>query len=350
MSRNGITYPDVARYAEELTAGGTEPTIERIRIQLKTGSNSTIGAHLRTWRARRDPLLQLATKEKIPEELIILLKGLWERVIAQAEAQVETIKNDTQQEFAQKMQVIQQLQRDNARLQQSDIQLKHARDGLTQEKLALEKMIAESRTEIATVQAKHDGLIQQLADKQTRIEELHRQNKQIQANLEHYQAAQLLQRQQDQQHAEQRERELMQAVQGHKIENEQLKKQKSGLQQSHDQLQSAQSNVQALLEKVTLHDERISAELLEVNAALTKKMVSEDHWKTQHDSMHVKWEEQIKASVELQSQNAVLSHKLVTVEAQLADLADQNKLFAHDKWILGQEKAQLFGQLKQLQK
>ena len=37
------------------------------------------------------------------------------------------------------------------------------------------------------------------------------------------------------------------------------------------------------------------------------------------------------------------------VKNELAELRDQNKLLAHEKWILGQEKAQLFGQLKQLE-
>ena len=112
MSRNGITYHDVARCADELTASHEDPTIERIRIRLKTGSNSTIGTHLRAWRARQDPLLQIATKEKIPEELIVLLKGLWERVMTQAETQVDAIKQDAQQDLSQRQQVIQQLQQD----------------------------------------------------------------------------------------------------------------------------------------------------------------------------------------------------------------------------------------------
>jgi hypothetical protein len=33
----------------------------------------------------------------------------------------------------------------------------------------------------------------------------------------------------------------------------------------------------------------------------------------------------------------------------MIELREQNKLLAHEKWILGQEKAQLYGQLKQLQ-
>ena len=113
MARPGISYVEVAHCAQQLIARGDEPTIERVRAQLKTGSNSTIGAHLRAWRAKQDPLHQFATREKIPEELIILLKGLWERIIAQAENQLETLKNETQHEKEQTRQTLQQYQQDN---------------------------------------------------------------------------------------------------------------------------------------------------------------------------------------------------------------------------------------------
>ena len=95
MTRPGVTYFEVATAAQEIIASGLEPTIERIRAKLKTGSNSTIGTHLRVFRTKQDPLKQLATKEKIPEELIGLLKGLWERVILQAETKISTRTNDS---------------------------------------------------------------------------------------------------------------------------------------------------------------------------------------------------------------------------------------------------------------
>ncbi len=35
-------------------------------------------------------------------------------------------------------------------------------------------------------------------------------------------------------------------------------------------------------------------------------------------------------------------------DTQRDNIAEQNKILAHDKWMLGQEKAQLAGQVKQL--
>jgi chromosome segregation ATPase len=349
MSRNGITYLDVARCAEEICASHEDPTIERIRFRLKTGSNSTIGTHLRTWRAKQDPLRQLATKEHLPEELIMLLKGLWERVMDQADSQVEIIKNETKQDLTQHKQRIQELQQHNARLQQSEAKLKQTCDGYAQEKMALEQIISKSKADIAALQAKYDSLTQQLADKQTRIEELHKQNKQTQANLEHYRAASLEQRQQDQQRAEQRERELTQTLQPLKMENEALRQQKIGLQRSHDQLKSTQDNLQVQLQQMTLNNEKKLTELMEVHASLAKTTASEQHWQTQHDNLCIKWEDQMHISVELKTQNAILSQQMAAMKTELDHIAEQKKGLAHDKWMLGQEKAQLAGQVKQLQ-
>jgi hypothetical protein len=53
------------------------------------------------------------------------------------------------------------------------------------------------------------------------------------------------------------------------------------------------------------------------------------------------------ALTKLQTQNAVLSQQIVTIKVELENVAKENKILAQDKWTLGQEKAQLFGQLKQ---
>lgn len=349
MTRPGVTYFDVANVAQQLIASGHEPTIERIRSQLKTGSNTTIGTHLRTWRSKQDTLQQLATKEKIPEGLIILLKGLWERVMEQAEAQVDAIKNEVQQDLGQQQQTIQQLQEKNAKLQQSELQLKQSHDSLVQEKAALEKIIADTKTEIAALQAKQDGLVDQLAEKQARIDELHKQNKQTQANLEHYRTASLEQRQLDKQQAEQQQRELVQAMQQLKMENESLRQQKIQLQQLQGELQSTLISTQAELSNASKHIETLSVELMEAKLSLAQKAESERYLQIQHDKVFAEREEQMKTMADMKLENALLSQQMAIIKKDHDVLAEQSKLLAHDKWILGQEKAQLLGQVNQLQ-
>lgn len=349
MTRPGVTYFDVANIAQQLIASGHEPTIERIRSQLKTGSNTTIGTHLRTWRSKQDTLQQLATKEKIPEELIILLKGLWERVMGQAEAQVDAIKNEVQQDLGQQKQTIQQLQEKNAKLQQSELQLKQSHDGLVQEKAALEKTITDTRTEIAALQAKQNGLIDQLAEREVRIDELHKQNKQTQANLEHYRAASLEQRQLDKQQAEQQKRELTQAMQQLKVENGSLREQKIQMQQLHEDIQSTLASTQAGLSNASENIATLSAEIMEAKLSLAQKAEGERHLQIQHDKLFSEREEQMKVVANLKLEYALLAQQISIIKKDHDVLTEQSKLLAHDKWILGQEKAQLLGQVNQLQ-
>jgi hypothetical protein len=46
MSRLGVTYDDIAQSAETLLRKSEEPTIEKVRALLGTGSNTTISKYL----------------------------------------------------------------------------------------------------------------------------------------------------------------------------------------------------------------------------------------------------------------------------------------------------------------
>ena len=65
--------------------------------------------------------------------------------------------------------------------------------------------------------------------------------------------------------------------------------------------------------------------------------------RSQHDKIYVQREEQIEMTGDLKIENVILSQQLTLIQKQLKDITEQNKMLAHDKWILGQEKAQLFG-------
>lgn len=92
MVSPGISYTDVEKIAYNIQGQGHIPTIEHIRQLLGTGSSSTIATHLRTWKTRQDETYRIASKEKLPEELVALLKGLWERVIDQADQKIEVLQ------------------------------------------------------------------------------------------------------------------------------------------------------------------------------------------------------------------------------------------------------------------
>ncbi|CAN5464638.1 DNA-binding protein [soil metagenome] len=349
MARPGVTYLDVSNAAQQLIAAGRTPTIETIRIALGTGSNSTLGAHLRTWKSTQDKTQQIATQENIPEELIAALKGVWDRVINQSEDKIQSIQQETQQELTQLKQEVQSLQKDNAHWQQQHQQIKQERDGLVQEKLVVDQLLANSKVEIAALIEKISGFEQQSQEKQARIDELHRQNQQVQANLEHYRNASLEQRLAEQQRYEQQQKQLEQTIQQVNQTLTAVKQEKVQLQQQSHQASFENNRLKIQLSKLENQHGSMINRLTDALNELAKQTQAQQHWQEQYNTLLVKSDEQVKPLHELQTRCAVLAQQLETTKTELEELRENNKLLAHEKWALGQEKAQLHGQLKQLE-
>jgi chromosome segregation ATPase len=349
MARPGVTYLDVANAAQQLVAAGRMPTIETIRIALGTGSNSTLGNHLRTWKSKQDQTQQIATKENIPEELIAALKGVWERVIVQSDEKIQAVQQETQQELMQLKHDVQRLQKDNTVLQQQYQQIKQERDGFAHEKSAVEQLLANAKIEIATLTGKQAGLEQQNLEKQTRIDELNRQNKQVQGNLEHYRNASLEQRLADQQRYEQQQKQLEQTIQQANQELAQLRHEKLVLQQQHQQTIFENGSLKTQFDKINAQHESISTRLTDTLSELAKKTQDQQHWKDRFKTLQTTHDEQNQSFIEMKTQHAMLLQQSETIKTELIELREQNKVLAHEKWVLGQEKAQLYGQVKAFQ-
>jgi chromosome segregation ATPase len=349
MARPGVTYLDVSNAAQQLVAAGRSPTIETIRIALGTGSNSTLGTHLKTWKSKQDQTQQIAIKENIPEELISALKGVWERVMNQSEDRIQTIEQETQQELLQLRQEVQRLQKDNSHWQQQYQQVKQERDGFAQEKSAVEQLLTNIKIAAAALSEKLVGTEQQNHEKQARIDELHRQNQQIQTNLEHYRNASLEQRLADQQRYEEQQKQLEHTIQKINQELVEVKREKLEFQQQHQQFIFENTNLKTQLDKLSTQHELLTARLAEILSELAKKTQGQQHWQEQFALLQAKFDAQSESLVNLKTQHAMLLQQSEMNRSEINELREQNKLLAHEKWILGQEKAQFYGQMKQLQ-
>lgn len=352
MARAGISYFDVTKAAERIVGNGRAPTIELIRNILGTGSNSTIGTHLRAWRVQQDPTQQLAMQANLPEELVALMKGLWERVTLEAQSQIDTIKGDAQNELTQLKAKIQHLQQENARWQQQNQHDIQEKDGLCQKSTTLEQIISNYKSEIAALQPKLDGLTQQLQERQSRIEELNLQNRQLQANLEHYREASVEQRQRDEQRFEHQQRELEQIIQQLKVELTKHSQEKISLRQANEQLCFEKTSLQAEVAKFTASNERLLTKLSETSAALAQQTSTQQHWQTQYAILSPQRDEQHKKNIELEVNQAVLLEKIATISEELKAVKAKNKVIAQEKltlgqenWVLAQEKTKLLQQL-----
>lgn len=349
MARPGVTYFDVSNAANQLIAAGKAPTIETVRQLLGTGSNSTLGTHLRTWKAKQEHSQHIATKENLPEELVAALKGVWDRVMDQSEEKIQSIEQEAQQDLAKLNQEIESLRKDNTHWQQQYQQTKQERDGLISENSAIEQLLNNAKIEISVLTEKQASAELQNKEKQVRINELHQQNQQIQANLEHYRAASLDQRLNEQQRYEQQQKQLEQTIQHISQELAQTQKEKMVLQQKTQQFDFEKDSVNIQLNKLSKQHESVTTRLTDALSEIALKKQEYRHWQTQYNAMKAKYDEQNKALLELQTLYAVLSQQFETLKNELKVREEQNKLLAHEKWMLGQEKAQLHGQLIQLE-
>jgi hypothetical protein len=343
MARPGVTYHEVSMIAQRLIAAGKNPTIDAVRIELGTGSNSTLGTHLRTFKDRQTQTQQLATKENIPEELIAVIKGLWERVMTQSEDKVQMIQQETAQDITTLRQEAQSLLQSSANWQQQFQKAKQERDAFLHEKSALTQLLANAKIEAATLIEKISGLEKTVSEKQIRIDELHKQHKQTQANLEHYRAASLEQRTLDQRRFEDQQKLFEQTV-------AQINKKLVTVNEENLMLQKQS-------QKIIFEDEKIKIDLNKLNTQYELTTTRLDDAKNELaktarnlDQLHIlqiKFDEQNNILIDLKTQYALALQQLDAEKLKSKEIGEQNKALSSEKWILGQEKAQLYGQLKQ---
>lgn len=350
MARPGITYHDVANAAQQLSAQGKNPTIESVRSLTGTGSSTTIAHHLKEWKNLQENTRLLCNKENLPEELVLTMKGLWERVINQADEKVTKIKQDYEQTMAELTAQHKKLEEENARWQQQNHQLKLDKDGLLGDKSALEQVVRQLQDEKITATAAHENLLQQLKEKQDRIDELHHLSQQAQANLEHYREASREQRIIDQQRHEQIQTQLDQTIQHLKRDLSTLNQQKTTLQNENLQTRYEKETLEKQCDQLLAQNGVIKSRLDEAQKKVIAHSHSEQHWQSQCQQLHTKLDEQNTTLLDLQTKIAVLTQKLSDTEDELKEMNEQNKHLAHEKWILVQEKAQIIGQLKQCEK
>jgi hypothetical protein len=311
MSRPGINYDDVANAAHQLKKHNRNPTIESVRALLKTGSSSTINTHLRKWKNLQNSAVPIAIKEKLPEELVLLMKNLWEHLVSQAEERVRLLEQDHQKTLADVKEELEKYKTNNQRWQQLYPQWIKEKSELLDEKKALEEMATILKKDFSLLSSKQEILRQQHVEKQERIQELHQLHKQAQTNVEHYREAMREQRLLDQEQFEQQKQELQislktmqEKIIGESKKNIALEQQYELLQQSYNELEKRRA------------EELITSEQ--------------------------KYNHQTKKLIELEVKSKLLSQKLAASQQTLGGAQENIKLLTH-------EKSQLEEQLKLMQ-
>jgi len=89
--RTGITQDQVNQAADAILANGENPTVEKVRAELGTGSPNTITRMLDSWRGQLGARLrQLTALPEVPEPVGQVMMELWRLAAAHAERTLES--------------------------------------------------------------------------------------------------------------------------------------------------------------------------------------------------------------------------------------------------------------------
>ena len=342
MARPGVTYTEVENAIARLQGRDETISINNIRAILKTGSQGTIGSHLRVWRERHDSLG--ANNLALPDDLQNLVKGLWENLCSKAKEAIEEHKEACDKKISEARQEITTNQK---ALGESQKQLE-ATGTLLQQKTDLADQL---QTKLNLEQQETNKLNERISSLETRRQDtvgenkkLHEHIKHLQSNLEHYQTT--IQKQQQTQSLElEKLRNKLQATEAELVNQvASLNKTNVSLETSNQQYQQQISHLQKTLSTVETEHKGCQKQRDQIEVKLTFLQEENNKLSTQLNStlslleseknQHQECKVQLKIKAELLNEKQLAlvqaGEKLESAEAKIMELLHKNNLLVRD--------------------
>ena len=346
MSRPGITYQEVANAAIQLQGQNENPTVDRVREILTTGSKSTIARYLKDWKSKTG---HINGAEGVPHELISIVKGLWEGLRTTSDKRIEQHQEETNRIITEIKQTLSQEQKHNSDSQTTICQLE---EQLHQEKYSSQSLgqsLEEEKRTNAKLSERNDRLAQQLSDQKSETERLHQLLSHVQNNLEHYQASVQKLREEQILLIEKQRTEYEREITSLKHEASAAFHQKNNLQLQINQIENG-------LKLTNVHNHQLIEENCILQKQLKEKTINEAILHEKYNQLdksclnyQKKCEEQSEVNIELEKKLAVISNQTTSLQASLSEAQDKIQILRDEKLFLAQEKSHLEGQLKQLE-
>jgi DNA repair exonuclease SbcCD ATPase subunit len=346
MARAGVTYHDVAKAAEAIKSQRQEPTVDRVREHLGTGSKSTIAPLLKRWRSDNGEAVDTGG---LPNDLIEVVKSLHERVqqmadhrIEQARQEFEGFNQELRKELTDAKNTIVQL---TARQQDLDSQIERQ----NKEKGEAEKSLEDARVSLVKAESQRDEAIARTTELKGSVAELKQENKDIREHFEHYQQRTAEDRQQ--------EREQFRTItQGLKDQVRDLQHRLTQAESKASELSEANAQLHSNAGKLEQANVTLNRELNgKIEDIQDLKRDLEDAVTKYRDFQH-KNEQLVEnmavittQKVDVDKQVAVLSQALETAKAERKASQDKIAFLTDENKVILQEKALIQGQFKQLQ-
>lgn len=343
MGRTGITLLDVEKAAIQLQGRGKTPTVDGIRELLGTGSKSTITQHLKTWKSKSDE-----TQGRLPQELLALITGLWERLNTQADQRIIEIENSSEQQIQELRQELFQSQRDNTDLKTKLYQLEESLSVERRAKAECDKQLQLEKQEHSKLCERHQGHIHQLEDQRAENARLHQLATNIQANLEHYQNSM------QQARAEQTlamEKQQIQFQQELTVLQHKLSLYLKQYQESENLLNQKNIEFQRLKEQHHILQQNIESQEQQLQENSQELILFKERYEQYHQQLQTYKNEAVSKNrefIEFEKKIAILTDQCERLKNSLSEKDDKIELLRQEKLFLTQEKSELKGYLKKL--
>ena len=347
MPRPGITYLDVAKTATKLIEQNIHPSIEEVRKDLRTGSNSTINKHLRLWREKQGN--QIEAEKGLPETLLIAVKGIYEAMQAGAAHKISTIEAETKQKLTELETQLNQLTYQHAVLLQNKVELENKINEQQLNELESRKIISILNQNADKKTAENELLQERLNDKKSEIERLTQQLKHAQHNLEHYRESLKQERILEKQRHEAQINKLEQQAHQYQSSAIEMQNKISALTQKTESLESDNNKIETELQQA-LKNSR-GNELL-----VQRHKINYGHLNEKQDKLNSAYQELLEESKydknsinDIQINVAKLLERAAILEDNLKKSEDKINMLSTKNIFLLQEKKELAYQFEKMQ-
>ncbi|WP_445357148.1 DNA-binding protein [Microbulbifer sp. ANSA002] len=346
MARTGVTYLDIVQAAKAIKARGEEPTVDRVRAQLGTGSKSTIAPLLKRWRSE---FASNTDSSGLPRDLVDALKGLHQRIQEAASKQVEEL----QQEFlVQEKEITSQLEelRVTSNQQAASIRdLEHRLSSTEAEKRRFKQSLQETQTALEKSEYQKQEALQRIAEQKVMIEEIKQENRDVREHFEHFQQRTANDRQYERDQyrsaAEQLKGQIAVLTEQLTLSERRFNEQELLYKQGQALIAEINREKQQLSEQVGVASTE-AANLREQACELKDRQTEVASLREQISKLQ---REGSSAQKEVQLQQSALNRlelELTTTKDRLEQLADENRTLIQEKAVIQGQFSQLENSLK----
>ena len=287
MGRKGITLEDVSHAAESLRNEGQQPTVDRVREFLGTGSKTTITPLLRLWRQQQTESVDLS---ELPEGISKAVVALHKQLHSVAQQRIDNNEEKLDQERTRWSETLGELRQSLLEEQAKSKTLEEKLQATEEREIGLHKSLQAHQVQLARAETQRDAAL----DENNKLQTLQLTQQQelgsLREQFEHYQ----------ERASEERQRE------------------REEFHRSRLQLEDNINNQRRSLEQAS-----------SLNTHLQQELSS---YRSQQEELHQRQTEQAATIEKLKTQNGSLSEKLTAstgiqkeLSKQVTDLQDDIK-------------------------